>query len=171
MHAADIARLYDYNCWANARLMDVVSRLTPDEFTQRGVGSYGSIRNTLVHILSAEWGWLERCGGYPRGERLKAEDFPTVESIVAVWRRIESEMRSFLDTLPDADLATDISFAFGPGPAQTATKGDLLQHAVLHAVHHRGQVAMLLRELGRTPGNFDFLFYATDHHPANMKRA
>jgi hypothetical protein len=37
--------------------------------------------------------------------------------------------------------------------------GDLMQHAALHAMHHRGQAALLLRMLGYVPGNFDFLLY------------
>ncbi|HEU5258652.1 MAG TPA: DinB family protein [Vicinamibacterales bacterium] len=34
----------------------------------------------------------------------------------------------------------------------------------LSADHHRGQVAVLLRELGYVPGNFDLLFYDTERH-------
>jgi uncharacterized damage-inducible protein DinB len=37
--------------------------------------------------------------------------------------------------------------------------GELMQHAIVHGVHHRGQVALLLRLLGYAPGNFDILFY------------
>jgi uncharacterized damage-inducible protein DinB len=37
--------------------------------------------------------------------------------------------------------------------------GDLMHHAVIHGVHHRGQVALLLRSLGYVPGSFDILFY------------
>jgi uncharacterized damage-inducible protein DinB len=33
--------------------------------------------------------------------------------------------------------------------------GQLLHHAASHGVHHRGQVALLLRSLGHVPGNFD----------------
>jgi uncharacterized damage-inducible protein DinB len=109
MTANDLERRYDYNYWANRKLFAVIAQLTPEQFTQNVAGSYASIRNTLVHMMSAEWGWIERCGGPARGAQLRADDYPT--------------------------------------PAST------------HAVHHRGQIALLLRVLGVTPGNFDLLFY------------
>jgi uncharacterized damage-inducible protein DinB len=45
------------------------------------------------------------------------------------------------------------------GARNTPPLGDLMQHAAVHAVHHRGQVALLLRALGYVPGNFDWLLY------------
>jgi hypothetical protein len=50
----DLQALYDYGYWANGKLFEVVSQLTPEEFTQSVAGSYGSVRNTIVHVLSAE---------------------------------------------------------------------------------------------------------------------
>jgi uncharacterized damage-inducible protein DinB len=38
-----------------------------------------------------------------------------------------------------------------------------MHHAAIHGVHHRGQVALLLRALGHVPGNFDILFYYGTH--------
>ena len=159
MRVNDLQRLYDYSYWANKQLFGVVSRLTPEQFTQLVAGSYGSIRNTLVHVLSAEWGWLDRCGGPARGERLDPQAYPTVESVVRVWTRVEQDVRGFLSGLGDADLTRDIQFVIGDGPRYALPLGDLMQHAAVHAVHHRGQVALLLRTLGYVPGNFDFLEY------------
>jgi uncharacterized damage-inducible protein DinB len=159
MRARDLERLYDYNYWANKQLIGVVSQLTPEQFTQSVAGSYGSIRNTLVHVLSAEWGWLDRCGGPERGERLNPQDYPTVESLVRAWTRVEEYMRGFLSGPKDDDLTRDIEFAIGGGPKHSVPLGDLMQHAAVHAVHHRGQVALLLRTLGYVPGNFDLLLY------------
>src|SRR4051812_29374948 len=115
MRVADFERLYDYSCWANARLFDVVATLTPQQFTQTVAGSYESVRNTLVHILSAEWGWMERCGGPPRGEKLKPTDFPTAGSVITAWKRVEKDFRAFLMTLHDADLSKAVEFGFSPG--------------------------------------------------------
>jgi uncharacterized damage-inducible protein DinB len=166
MRVSDLEQLYDYNYWANRRLFGVLLQLTPEQFVQPVAGSYESIRNTLVHVLSAEWGWLDRCGGPPRGEKLRAEDYPTVESVLETWQRVERYMREFLSGLTDDDCARNIEFALGGGPAQFIPLGDLMLHAFVHGAHHRGQVALLLRMLGHAPGNVDLLLYAAEKRSA-----
>jgi uncharacterized damage-inducible protein DinB len=155
----DLETLFDYGYWANAELRDVLSRLPTEQFTQPVAGSYGSIRNTMVHMLSAEWGWLERCGGAARGPALSAQDYPTVTSLFDRWRHVEARVREFLSTLQDEDLRREVEFAIGGGSRQSMPLGRLLHHAAIHGVHHRGQVALLLRMLGHVPGNFDVLLY------------
>ena len=162
MRVPDLVRLYDYGAWADARLLAVVAGLTPEEFVRPVAGSYGAVRDTLVHVVSATWGWVERCGGRARGARLKAEDYPTPDALIAEWARVEGHARALLAALTDDDLAREVAFSFGGEPPSVAPVGALLQHAALHAVHHRGQVALLLRELGHAPGNFDMLYFAVE---------
>jgi uncharacterized damage-inducible protein DinB len=154
----DLQALYDYGYWANQKIFDVLAQLTREEFTQQVAGSFGAVRNTMVHMMSAEWGWLDRSGGAKRGPALVATNYPTVASLVDQWRQVEADMRQFLAALTDSDLHQLREFSFG-GPAFSLRRGDLLQHAAIHCVHHRGQVALLLRSLGHAPGNFDVLFY------------
>jgi uncharacterized damage-inducible protein DinB len=160
MSVKDLERRFDYGYWANARLLSVISQLTPEEFTRDVAGSYGSIRNTLVHMLSAEWGWLDRCGGgLPRGPALKGDDFPTLAPIVEAWTRVEAQVRAFLAALTDEDLGRVVEFTLPQSGTRAALLGDLLEHAANHGVHHRGQIALLLRVLGHAPGNVDLLVY------------
>jgi uncharacterized damage-inducible protein DinB len=166
MTVKDLERLYDYGYWANQKLFQVLSQLTPEQFTQSVSGSYGSIRNTLVHVLSAEWGWLDRCGGPKRGPALKPDDYPTVDSLVKTWRSVEEYLRDFLSKLKDEDLGRIVEYQNPRGERRTGILGDLLQHGAVHGVHHRGQVALLLRMLGYVPGNFDLLFYDADKRAA-----
>lgn len=159
MDVKALENLYDYGYWANRKLFDVIAQLTPEQFTQTVAGSYGSIRNTMVHVLSAEAGWLDRCGGPKRGPRLNPEDFPTVKSVIQAWNKVETNVNGFLAKLKDEDLLRNVEFSFGPSEEYSMQLGELMHHAAIHGVHHRGQIALLMRLLGRVPGNFDILLY------------
>ena len=159
MTIKDLEVLYDYGYWANRRLFEVIAQLTPEQFTRPVAGGHGSIRNTMVHVLSAEAGWLDRCGGPKRGPRLNPDDFPTIESVIQAWDRVEAQVRAFLARLKDADMARNAEYATDRSEKVSMPLGELMQHAANHAVHHRGQIALLLRLLGHAPGNFDILFY------------
>jgi uncharacterized damage-inducible protein DinB len=164
MTVKDLQTLFDYSYWANRKLFGVVSKLTPEQFTQPVAGSYGSVRNTMVHTLSAEWGWLDRCGGPERGAALDPADYPTVDAVVERWKQIEGYLRAFLSTLRDEDLDRNIEFALGGAPKRSMPLGELLHHATVHGIHHRGQVGLLLRQLGFAPGNVDILMYYGERH-------
>jgi len=159
MTVKDLEVLFDYGYWANNQLFGVLSQLSPEQFSKPVAGRYDSVRNTMVHMLSAEWGWLDRCGGTRRGGALDASDYPTVASLVERWQQVEGYLREFLSMLRDQDLDRSVEFGFGDGATQTMRLGQLMHHAANHSVHHRGQVALLLRILGHAPGNFDVLFY------------
>lgn len=159
MTVADLNILYDYGYWANEKLFDAISQLTQEQFTEPVAGGHESIRNTLVHVLSAEWGWLSRCGGPERGPRLNPADYPNLETLKVTWSKVEAFVREFLSTLKDEDLARDVEFMNDRGEKRSMPLGDLLRHAANHGVHHRGQVALMLRSLGYAPGNIDMLIY------------
>jgi uncharacterized damage-inducible protein DinB len=159
MTVKDMQSLFDYGYWANRKLFAVMSELTAEQFTQAAADSHGSIRNTMVHMLSAEWAWLDRCGGPARGAPLDPADFPTPAMVIDTWKNVEASMREFLATLRDDDLARNVEFAIGGTEKRTMPVGELLQHAANHGVHHRGQVSLRLRLLGFNPDNYDLLFY------------
>jgi uncharacterized damage-inducible protein DinB len=159
MTAKDLETLFDYSYWANRRLFAAVAQLTPQQFMQPVAGNHGSIRKTLVHMLSAEWGWLGRCAGPERGATLNPEDFPTLDSLLETWNQVEASMRQLLSNLQDEDLARNVEFTLGGGQKRSMPVEELLQHAANHGAHHRGQVSLLLRLVGANPGDFDILFY------------
>jgi uncharacterized damage-inducible protein DinB len=167
MTVQDLETLFDYGYWANKRLFALLPQLTPEQFAQPLADNHGSIRSTLIHMLSAEWGWLGRCGGCPeRGPALDPVHYPTAASLIDAWNQQQSRVGRFLSTLGDADLARPVEFSLGGGPKHSLPLGELLQHAANHGVHHRGQVSLLLRLRGYSPDNFDILFYFSEKQRA-----
>src|SRR5271163_3696028 len=54
----DIHLLYEYDRWANNRVLQAVSVLTAEQFTRDLGGSFRSVRDTLLHIIGGTWIWL-----------------------------------------------------------------------------------------------------------------
>ena len=138
----------------------MAASLAPDEFIRTVAGGWQSVRNTLVHMMSAEGGWLVRAGGPKRGPALNPDDFATLDAVIGYWAVQEGKVRAFLGGLTSADLARSLEFTL-PQLSLTGvlTIGEMLHHGVNHNIHHRGQAALLIRELGYAPGNVDLLFY------------
>lgn len=159
MTVEDLRHLFDYGHWANGKLFEVIGRLTADEFAGPLSGPHGSVRNTMVHLLSAEWGWLDRCGGPGRGPQLKPDDYPTPDALRGLWRTVEGHARVFLSTLTDGDVTREVAYSLPAGPTHALTVGEMLLHAANHGTHHRGQVSLVLRARGHSPDNFDLLLF------------
>src|ERR1044071_4784163 len=107
----EVRRLFAYHSWATSKLLDVVGTLTPEEWSRDVAGTYGSVRNTLVHTLSAEWGWLDRARGWPRGDKLSPDNYPTPQSLIEQWARVEEKMNEFLSEVSAEQLNGVVEFS------------------------------------------------------------
>jgi uncharacterized damage-inducible protein DinB len=104
-----IQELFRYNRWANHRFFDAVATLTPNEFTRDLGSSYPSLRDTLLHIIWAEWIWLQRWKGTSPQSLFQVKDFPVLDALRARWSDLEIEQRAFLETVTSEHLLADVS--------------------------------------------------------------
>jgi uncharacterized damage-inducible protein DinB len=159
MQPETIRDLYLYNHWANQRTLASVAPLSSEQFT-RGMGnSFGSVRDTVAHILGAEWIWLERWLGRSPKALLPASDFPTVDALRQRWATVEQDRNRFLQTLTSESLQQSISYINLRGQPLAYPLWQQMMHVVNHSSYHRGQITTLLRQLGAEPQNTDFLGY------------
>ncbi len=159
MTIEDLKELYDYSCWANRKIFEALAPLGEEEFARDVAGSYASVKNTMVHMLSAEWGWLAKCGGHPRDTNLKGEDFNSLHEVKTAFEKVERYVIEFLNELQESDFKRLVSYDTGAPEKRTMPIGELMFHVMNHNAHHRGQVALLIRMMGYAPGDFDILFY------------
>jgi hypothetical protein len=99
----DIQLLFEYDRWANNRVLQAVSTLSLEEFTQDLGGSFSSVRDTLVHLIGGEWGWLtiwkEPALGsafvtdlWARlGALFRPDVFPDVVAVQLRWAEVDRE--------------------------------------------------------------------------------
>jgi len=105
----EIQLLYEYDRWANNRVLQAVSTLNAEEFTRDLGGSFRSVRDTLVHIVGGEWCWLT-CWKEPSPSSAFVTDlwtrhdslfnpnaFPDLAAVQLKWAEVEREQVEFVN--------------------------------------------------------------------------
>ncbi len=159
MNKHDMDRLYKYNRWANATMMKCVSPLSTEELTRKIGGSFPSVRDTLAHMIAADWIWLRRWKGVSPKAFIDAAEFPDFAAIKEKWKEIETEQTDFINEQTDESLHQVLKYVNTKGQAFQYPLIDVMQHLVNHSSYHRGQVTNFLRQLGAQPASTDYLFY------------
>ena len=148
-----------YTSWANHQVLDAVTTLPAEQFT-RGMGSsFASVRDTLVHVMWAEWIWLERWEGRSPREVFDAAVFPTPATIRQRWEEIEAQRDRFLGRMPGGAEQQRLGYVNTRGERWEYTLAQMMQHVVIHSAYHRGQVVTLLRQLGAAAPTTDYLVF------------
>jgi uncharacterized damage-inducible protein DinB len=159
MQANDIITLYEYNYWANERVLAATTRLPDELYNIPTQMSHGSLHGTLVHTLTAEWIWLKRCQGESPASLFRTEEFPSLEYLRQRWQGEEQAMRTFLAGLSDQDLEQVIHYNTTDGVPMEQVLWQILVHVVNHGTQHRSEAAILLTDYGFSPGDLDFITF------------
>jgi uncharacterized damage-inducible protein DinB len=165
----DIQLLYEYDRWANNRVLQAVSTLNAEQFTRDLGGGFRSVRDTVVHIIGGEWGWLTYwkepshsaaflADLWDRHDVLFHPDaFPMVTTVQLRWAEVEKEQTEFVDSVTEEALARMLPFR-----TTQLSLAHLMQHLVNHSTYHRGQVALMMRQLDAEPLATDFHVFLLD---------
>lgn len=149
--------LYDYNYWARDRQLEACAALTDEQFVRPMGNSFPSVRDTLAHLVGAEWVWLERWHGRSPRALPPGSDFTTLGAIEKRWREVERDVRAYLATLTEQALLRPLEYVNLKGEPFTYPLWQTLVHVVNHQTYHRGQITTLLRQLGTVAVPIDYL--------------
>ena len=152
--------IWNYNYWANRRIVARTESLTGAQITERAPYMWESILYTLAHTLGAEWIWRQRIqeGVSPTFGNYQAQ-FTTLELLKAGWAEEEAAMRAYLAGLADNDLDRVVEYQSANGDAFRRPLWQILTHVVNHGTQHRSEVAVYLTHFDRSPGNMDITAY------------
>ncbi|MBE0699284.1 MAG: DinB family protein, partial [Anaerolineaceae bacterium] len=149
---------YAYHFSENRKIWDeYVTPLTQEEFTQDLGYSHGSVRNQIVHLISADEVWFCELRNFEPSEPFPPADFDDRETIRAHWDRVERDMRAYLAELRD-DMLFDTPIK-EPEEDQNLIVWQVLLHVANHGTDHRAQLLRVLNDLGVKTISQDYIFF------------
>jgi uncharacterized damage-inducible protein DinB len=161
MHPTAIKQLIAYTFWANMRVLQTCTHITPDQFVQPVVPDPGwhSLRGTLVHALDTAYGWRMALTDTTDGGTIAETDFVDVASLIARWQTEQQAWLAYVDTLTEADL----NAVWWQHEHSRRTRWQTIVHVVNDLTHHRSEAAAMLTGFGHSPGELDFDLFVVDH--------
>jgi uncharacterized damage-inducible protein DinB len=143
-----LATLFRHNAWANLKLLDFCERLGGEQLDAQAVGGYGSIRNTLAHIIGAEMSYVVRVNGkQPPRPFDRRGPFPGFGVLKDVARWASDEL---LQLALSAREDTIVQEREGQQLVEY-TLASLIVQAITHSTEHRTQIATIITQLGMEP--------------------
>jgi len=151
--------LYNYNAWANQRVLDSAAQLTTEQLQATGSASFDSIFATMVHTIGAQWMWLSRWQGISPRAMFDPADFADLAAVRTRWEQLEQDTQAFVSSLDDQALERVVEYTNTKGQPFAYPLWQLMLHQVNHATQHRSEVAAMLTQFGQSPGWLDLIFY------------
>jgi len=148
-----------YNHWANKQLTSAIDMLTEEFCHTEIVGSFPSLYDTIRHLWHAEFLWWQRVNGITPTALPTLASESTLDLMNALLDQ-GKEWEIWAENLTDEQLLESITYTNMKGETFTSSLWQILQHIFNHASYHRGQVVMILRQLGVfSIPNTDYIAY------------
>ena len=159
---AYVQRMARYNRWQNENLYGVADRLSDAERRRERGAFFGSIHQTLSHLLWGDRIWMSRFAGLPAppgGIPQSVSLFPDWEVLRRERDATDASIIGWADGLEPRALGGDLTW-HSNAVNRDITKPTwvLVTHFFNHQTHHRGQVHCMLTQVGGKPHDTDLQY-------------
>lgn len=140
-------KLFNFNVWANQEVMkSILSQKVSSEIIRK-----------MVHIMWAEWAWIQRIQG-------NVIDRSTVMDVLhedELQLRLQQNAADWFRVIEMTENFEKVyEYRLLNGTESASSLSDILTHVVNHGSYHRGQIATLLRQEGLIPNPTDFIQFS-----------
>ncbi|MGO4438514.1 DinB family protein [Rhizobium sp. RAF56] len=151
----------DYNRWANGKLYAAARELTDAEYRQDMGAFFGSLHQTLNHLLIADRVWMHRFSGEGQPPKvLNAILFDELPELEAARQAEDLGIIAWCDGLDEERLAGMLTYVPVSKPVVVSQSlAPALAHFFNHQTHHRGQCHMTLTALGKPSLALDLIYF------------
>lgn len=154
-----LVELIRYNNWANAQVLATCQKLTADQLAATAPGTYGTIRNTLRHIIRAEADYVGRLMGDSPQPSFNWEDQPALADISAFADQVAGALLDVVQRIPPAHIVHEEE----DGNTLDYQARGLFIQIINHGIEHRTNITTILSGLGLSAPEVDGWGYLFSH--------
>ncbi len=140
---------FAHHVWATVRLIDTCRSLTPEQLDTAVPGTYGSILDTMRHLVNGD--------SYYLSHLTRAREIDTDHMDLGELRAtMKADERAWIELLAgDLDVDAAVKDVDEGGYERDASVGVRLAQALHHGTDHRSQICTALTTLGLEPPEID----------------
>ena len=148
-----------YNNWANAKVLAACQELTVQQLAASAPGTYGSIRNTLGHIIRAEADYVGRMTGERPQPAFEWKDEPALADVAIFAAQVGETLLDTVQRIPPTYLVHEEE----EGETLDYHARLLFIQVINHGIEHRTNITTIISGLGLTAPEVDGWGYLSSH--------
>lgn len=154
-----LTEFISYNNWANQKVLQACRDLSDEQLATRTPGAYGSIRETLEHLIRSEAGYVKSLTGQRPQPPFNWEDRPGVAEMLAYSLDVAKALEDAAQRVPTT------------APIDQEIDGKPLHYQALalyiqiidHGIEHRTNITTILNQGIQPPPDVDGWEYLLTH--------
>jgi len=136
--------IFEQNAWANDKLIEACLGLTEEQLDLEAPGTYGSVRDTLKHLVGAQGRYIGRLTGELPSDMPSAEEKVGLDKLRALAASTGARLTELASTVK-ADEVLRLDFQ---GEKYEVDAGVILVQVINHATEHRSHIRTVLSQHG-----------------------
>tara|TARA_B100000287_G_scaffold133698_1_gene125690 strand:+ start:4557 stop:5057 length:501 start_codon:yes stop_codon:yes gene_type:complete len=129
-----------YNIWANSKYREYFAEINFGDLSFKT--PYGTFYDMILHLYKPHLMWLNRIDNSIKFR--EDQDHENWESLCKSWINHENIFLDFLNMREEKFFEKTIDYTFN-NKKYTRKIKNIINHMIVHPIHHRGQISSLLR--------------------------
>lgn len=144
----------NYHRWANEQVLRYLSTLPTEIYERVVASSFPTVRQTVEHMVMTDYIWFNRITG---NDMTRSMEFTTPAHALDSMRVLYDEMVAYFS--PETSEDQVVHYTNSQGTEFRNSIGEILRHVVNHGTYHRGNLGTMLRQLGHSTVQTDYIVY------------
>ena len=150
-----LTTLFRHHLWANLDILEVCAALSDEQLDASIDGTYGSIRDTLRHIVRAEQSYFSRIS---TGQMYHHPKDAQPLTLAEMTESVRTTGEGLIEWAPKVQAEDTVQIDWD-GTFRDVPKTIILTQVINHATEHRAQIMATLTQLGIEPPSLDSWTY------------